>query len=303
MKNILVVYYSQSGQLGKIARSITTPLEEDNNVNVYYAELKPDPPYPFPWGKEFFDCFPESVKGIPCKLNSLSDIEEKNYDLFILCYQPWYMSPSIPFFSFLQTEKAASLLKNKNVITVIGARNMWIGAQEIVKKRLKDIGANLVGNIVLVDRTENHIAGFTIIRWLIHGKKEAGFLLPEAGVSGKDITEAAKFGEIINQTLSDNKWNSLQEKLLKAKAVNIKFHLLMIERNGRKIFDKFAAYALKKGNVGEAKRKPRIRLFKIYLLFALFVVSPIVTIVFVIIRILFFPFANKKILYYRGVDL
>ena len=68
MKKILVIYYTQSGQLKKIIDSVLSPILEIESIELYFELIKPVQDYPFPWGKKFFDCFPESVKGIPCKL-------------------------------------------------------------------------------------------------------------------------------------------------------------------------------------------------------------------------------------------
>ncbi len=40
MKNVLVIYYSQSGQLKKIAEQISLPFVEDANVNVSYYNIQ-----------------------------------------------------------------------------------------------------------------------------------------------------------------------------------------------------------------------------------------------------------------------
>jgi hypothetical protein len=69
------------------------------------------------------------------------------FDLIILGYQPWFLSPSIPMNSFLQS-KYAELLRNHKVLTIIGSRNMWLNAQEKMKERLLELDAQLVGNIV-----------------------------------------------------------------------------------------------------------------------------------------------------------
>ncbi|ULT44347.1 hypothetical protein KRR40_13935 [Niabella defluvii] len=45
-------------------------------------------------------------------------------------WQPWNLSPSIPFNSILQDEKFKNLIKGTPVITISGCRNMWINAQE-----------------------------------------------------------------------------------------------------------------------------------------------------------------------------
>ena len=56
MKKALIIYYSQTGQLKKIVDSVTAPLRED--FELMFEELKPVPPYPFPWrGLQFYPGF------------------------------------------------------------------------------------------------------------------------------------------------------------------------------------------------------------------------------------------------------
>ena len=303
MKNILVFYYTQSGQIKEIADSVLSPIEKTEGINIEYIVIQPVEEYPFPWGNKFFNYFPETVKGIPSKLKPISIDEKKNYDLIILAYQPWYLSPSIPIWSFLESREATVILKNKKVITIIGARNMWICSQEILVKKLHELNAKLVGNIALVDRNPNYISAINIIRWLIKGDKKPTIILPEAGVSKKDISNSSVYGKVILNVLIKNDWSNLQNELLKVKAVSVKYHLLKMEQNARKIFDKFASYVLKKGSAGDSGRRKRIRIFKIYLLFVIFVISPFASLIFVILRLLFYRQTNKKILYYSGVEI
>ena len=58
------------------------------------------------------------------------------------------------------------------IITVIGARNMWVSAQEDIKKMIVDNGGKLKGNIALHDRHQNLLSVVTIIYWLMTGKKD-----------------------------------------------------------------------------------------------------------------------------------
>ncbi len=303
MKNILVIYYSQSGQTKDIVDSIVRPIEKADNINIDYELIKPLKEYPFPWGGKFFSCFPESVKGIPCKLKPFSYRKDINYDLILIAYQPWYLSPSIPVWSFLSSDETISLFTGKKVITIIGSRNMWICSQEIIARKLRELNAKLIGNIVLADRSSNYISAFNIIRWLIKGDKKPTLLLPEAGVSKKDIANATVFGEIVNDALKNNDWENLQKNLINKKAVIVKYHILKMEKNARKIFDKFAAYVLKKGQANDPERTKRIGIFKVYLLFVIFVVSPFASFIFTIVRLIFFRQTNKIILYYSGVDI
>ena len=103
MKRILIIYYTQTGQLRQIVETMAEPLRNDCQLD--YEELKPSTPYPFPWnGMPFFQVFPESVKEIPCGMESLQNDMETDYDLVILAYQVWFLSPSIPITSFLKSK-------------------------------------------------------------------------------------------------------------------------------------------------------------------------------------------------------
>jgi hypothetical protein len=138
-KKVLVVYYTQTGQLRDIVSSITAPLAAEDDVTLVFEELKPKPAFPFPWtADQFFQAMPESVKGIPCELEPLAINGEDNFDLVIVAWQPWFLSPSIPIHAFFQLETAKKLISGKPVITIIGSRNMWVMAQKRIKKYIAD---------------------------------------------------------------------------------------------------------------------------------------------------------------------
>ncbi len=270
--NILVIYYSQSGQLRQIIDNILGPVREHSTID--FAEIKPKKAFPFPWDTNtFFDCMPESVQMVPEEIQPLN-IGDKNYDLVILGYQPWFLSPSIPFNSFLQSEHAA-LLKGKNILTVIGSRNMWLNAQEKVKDKLLELKANLVGNIVFFDRNPNLTSVLTIIRWTFKGQKEATRFMPEAGVQQKDIKASSRFGAVILSALQNNRLKELQEALLAEKAIELKPGLVVLEKRGITNFRKFSKFIMEKGPRGDAARRPRVKLFQRLLFVGVFILSPI----------------------------
>jgi hypothetical protein len=302
-KKLLVIYYSQTGQLLDIVKSITKPISADNQVKLYVEELKPKPAFPFPWSaKQFFQAFPESIKGIPCELEPVSISPNENFDLVIVAYQPWYLSPSIPFHAFFQKEETKNLLKGKPVITVIGCRNMWAMAQERVREYIKNAGGKLVGNIVLRDKAPNLLSVVSIVRWLLKNKKERYLkIIPPAGVSPKDIENSDRFGEIILDALHKNSLDNLQNNLLAAGAVEVLPSLAMIEKNGSRIFNVFASLILKKGGYGDPARNPRLTFFKYYLFFVIYVVSPFGSLVFAVTSPFRKKAIRKKIAYYSEV--
>ena len=93
MKKILVISYSQSGQLKQIVDNFLIPFHD---VELDNLVIKPKNPFPFPWDmKSFFDVMPESVLEETIEIETPIFKHEK-YDLILFAYQPWYLSPSLP---------------------------------------------------------------------------------------------------------------------------------------------------------------------------------------------------------------
>ncbi|MCB0760729.1 MAG: dialkylresorcinol condensing enzyme DarA, partial [Flavobacteriales bacterium] len=197
-RRILVVHYSQTGQLTRISESFVKPFEAAG-MEVDWLPVAPSKPYNFPWSApRFFDAFPESVDRIPCELEPLEVKGDREYDLVILAYQVWFMNISIPMNSFLKLPEAAHILKGKPVVTLIGCRNMWVMAQEDMKQRLVAFGSNLVGNVALIDRTSNLVGLITVLGWMLKGKKEKLFgFMPASGVSEEDIAHCSEYGQTV----------------------------------------------------------------------------------------------------------
>jgi hypothetical protein len=301
VKKILVVTYSQSGQLNSIVANVIKALQ--GNVQIHWEHLKPLPDYPFPWKDiQFWDAQPECVEMIPSKLEPFGFNSYEDFDLIILGYPIWFLSPPIPLTTFLKSDEARLVMKGKPVITIIGSRNMWVGAQENVKAMLADVGAKLVGNISLRDKHHNLPSVVTIIYWMTSGKKNRLWgIFPLPGISDRDIDEAERFGYPILKAIETGQYNDLQEKLLALKSVEIIPSVLSMERKGKKIFRIWSKFIRKKGEPGNPGRIPRLKMFKWYLLFVIFVVSPIVTLFFYITYPLFFMKIRKNLKYYSGV--
>jgi hypothetical protein len=142
MRQVLIVHFSQTGQLDRLAKSVCEPLQQCSDIQLDFLQLQPAQPYPFPWPfLGFFRIFPETVLMRPQPLLPLAVDASKRYDLVILAYQVWFLSPSQPMTAFLASPEAAQLLKGTPVVTLIGCRNMWLMAQEKVKNRLTELGA------------------------------------------------------------------------------------------------------------------------------------------------------------------
>ena len=297
-KRILVIYYSQSGQLGDILDHLTAPLTAAGH-DVENVCVQPTTPYPFPWkGKSFFAVMPDCVLEVPTTLQPFQ-LKQCKYDLVIMGYQAWFLSPSLPFNGILHTPEVIAVLKDTPVVTVTGARNMWISAMEVIRRKLKEIGAKHVGNIALVDKHHNVISFITIFHWMFKAKKDRYLnLFPKPGVSDEDIANTSVYGSTLLAPLETNNWDGLQEKLVQQKAVVVKYNLMFIESKAKRIFGIWAGLIVKR-----KKRTAWLVAFKYYLLIALFIAAPIIL---TVDAIFFKPFLSGRIKkqkqYFSGVN-
>ncbi len=300
MKTILVINYSQTGQLDQIVDNFLKPFK---NVDIDRIKISPKDAYPFPWTSDsFFDLMPETVLQERIELNPIEYKQDK-YDLVILGYQPWFLSPSLPTSSLLEDPAFKAVIKDTPVVTIIGARNMWINSQENIKKYLFDAGAQLVANIPLIDKNPNLLSVVSILHWMLNGKKEKKYgVFPKPGVSDEDIESSHVFGEVVSQRLESGNFSGLQDEILSLSKIDIAPNILFIELRAKKIFNVWAKTIKKKG-VNPAKRKTWLRAFKYYLLTALFLVSPIVLLIFnIIIRPLTYKGLKEKKNYFCSIN-
>src|ERR1700748_327774 len=269
-KKVLAIYYSQSGQLGEIIDNVAAPLIAAG-VSVETVRVKTAAEFTFPWtGDSFFSVMPNAVKDVPVELQPF-ELKEERYDLVILGYQAWFLSPSIPFNSMMNTPQLKAVLKDTPVVTVTGARNMWLSAFVRVKKLIRAAGANHVGNIALVDTHPNPVSFITIFHWMLHGKKDRYLnIFPPPGVQAVDIARSSDFGETILGHLQSGDYETLQDELVAQRALVLNYNLMVIESTASKIFAVWAGIISKKKN-----QLPWIRAFKYYLLIAFFVGAPI----------------------------
>ncbi|WP_312341066.1 dialkylrecorsinol condensing enzyme DarA [Chryseobacterium binzhouense] len=300
-KNILVIYYTQTGQLEDIVKNIARPFEEkkdEYNVTYYSIQLKED--FPFPWPSDvFFNTFPESYLQIPSEiLPPPQEVLNTKFDLILFGYQVWYLTPSIPTISFLKSGYAESIMKDVPVVTISGTRNMWMLSQEKLKVYLKNLNAKLVGNIALVDRHDNYTSVLTILRWMTTGKKEKSGMLPAAGVSDEEIQGSVKYGRIIEKHFENN-FENLQPELVQNGAVEIRPFLVRVEKVGNKIFTVWSHLIIKK----KEKRPLLIKFFKVYLMAAIWIISPIVLIFHIFLAPLLWRKRQKQREYLQGIKL
>ncbi len=291
MKQILVVHYSQTGQLSDVVASITQPLVDNPGINVVFETIQPEEQYPFPWPfLHFLSVMPESVYLDPPAMRPFTVSAEQSFDLIIVAYQVWFLSPSLPITGFLKSRLAAQLLKDKPVITLIGCRNMWLTAQEKMKGLLHDCGARLIDNVALVDEAGSIASFVATPMWMMTGKKGPWGRIPAAGISATDIKQASRFGRAICQCLI-NSADLSQPILTGLRAVTVQDKLIATEflaNRSFRIWGKLLRFA------GSPKSMSRRVFLCVYATFLITFILTIVPINLLLIKLLA-PLAKTRI--------
>lgn len=291
-KRVLVVHYSQTGQLHKVVSSIIEPLASQPAIQLDQLRLEPVEDYPFPWPFiRFINTFPEAAHERGCALKPIHLPGDEPYDLVILAYQVWFLAPSIPVTAFLQSAEAERLLANTPVVTVIACRNMWLMAQEKVKAHLARLNAKLVGNVALVDEAGTAASFISTPLWMLTGNKGPFPLgIPAAGVAEAEIDSAARFGVAIRKGLASDK--ALDETLLQGLgAVKINERLIASEKVGTRSFYLWGKLFLAAGKPDAWLRKPLTIAYALFLLTLILTVVPVTS----ILKRLFAPLMKARI--------
>ena len=246
---------------------------------------------------------PETVLEKPVPIKPIH-FEREEYDLIIFGYQPWFLSPSLPASAILQDESFRKIMNGTTIVSVLGCRNMWINAQEAVKIQIASAGGRLIGNVPLIDKTSNLISVVTILHWMLTWQKTKKCLIfPKPGVSDEDIQNVSQFGTLLKEKLSAGQEEKFQEELISRGGVIIPVSILFIESRAKMLFRIWANLITKKTAKG-GSRKFWVNFFKYYLIFALFIVSPIVlTIYHIFVRPFKGQHIKRELAYYRSTQL
>ena len=291
MKRVLVLYYSQSGQLKNMVDSVTEPLKASDEVQVDYRKITPAAKYPYPWPfYPFFDAFPEAIYMNGCEVEPLKDLAD-DYDLIILGYTIWFLSPSIPVTGFMQSEQAKKLFNNKPVVTLIACRDMWVMAQEKMKTLLSDVGATLIDNVVLTDQGGSIYAFITTPRWLLTGKKDPFWGFPPAGVSDEDLANSSRFGDRLLIALKNDEEKKKESLLKNMGAVTVNGKLVATEKIATRSFMIWGKLIQAAGKPGAFSRKIVITIYALFLAILVLTIVPLN----ILIRKLIYPWRKEAI--------
>jgi hypothetical protein len=274
LKRVLVVNFSQTGQLSDITAQLITPLR-DAGHSVHLETLQPETPFPFPWPiVDFVDAMPECVQLDAPPLQPLTIAADTDFDLVILCYQVWFLSPGLPVTAFLKSPDGQRLIHGKPVITLVACRNMWLSAQETMQRLIAEAGGQLRDHIAFTDRGHPLATFITTPRWVLTGRRDRFLGMPPAGVAPDEIRAASRFGRALADALASDTEKTGQPMLTGLRAATVNPRLAISERAGRRAFGVWSRLIRAFGKRGQWQRRPALLVFSIYLIVMVLTVVP-----------------------------
>jgi len=276
VKRVLVVHFSQTGQLSRVVRRLVSPLAAAPDVELVEEVLRPTRPYPFPWPFwRFLDAMPETVLLDPPSLEPLAVRADEPFDLVVVAYQVWYLAPAGPIAAFLKSTAGRQLLHGRPVVTAIACRNMWLMAQETVKQLIQEAGGKLRDNVVFTDQGNALATFITTPRWLLTGRRDPFWGLPAAGIAEAEIANADRFGRALLSALRTHRECEDAPMLAGLGAASVDPRLILSERAGRRAFSAWSRLIRLGGAPGSPGRLPLLALFCVYLVAMIITVVPV----------------------------
>lgn len=199
-KRVLVISWSQSGQLRRVADTFVAPFAEAGH-DVVRVELEPVTPYPFPWTvASFFGEFPETVLGHP-KPIAPPRIPPGEWDLVVLAAQVWFLSPSQPIAAFLASREA-EVLRGRRVLALVSCRNMWLSGFRRLVGAIDARGGVVTDRVVAVQGGPVFASFFTTLAFMLTGRRDAIKALPAAAIADDTFIRLAEHGRVAAERLA-----------------------------------------------------------------------------------------------------
>jgi hypothetical protein len=275
MDRVLVLYYSQSGEVAEIASVFATELAR-TGVEVIIERLNPETAHPYPWRsiRRFFDVMPESVLGLPPPIRNPGHDPTSRFRLVVLAYPVWFLSPALPVQAFFRL-RHAEVLHGTETVTITVSRAMWQRASERIKSLLATAGAVHCDNVVVTHQGSPLLTLVSTPRALLFGRKDSLLgVFPKAGVADSDRARVRELARVIAQRLQSDR--SFGGSLLSGEsALSITRWLVVPELLASYCFYGAAVVIRALGKIHPALRASGVYAFAVFLLMLILIGLPL----------------------------
>ena len=269
MKKALFLYYSQTGQTERAMQMLSKGFGQMADCETFAYTVSED--FNFPWKMtSFFRAFPRCVLGLaPPIKNFPANLED--YDLIFLGGQVWFLSPSLPLWSFLQSDHARAL-RGKKIITVVTCRNIWYSALKSVIKSINEWGGIFLGQITICEVSPLWASFVTTPRWMLTGNKEPFAFFPAAGIREEDFIKLEVLGRDLAKSWLNSNESTVDQNLLKSNLDRPSLRLM--NKIGYPVFKFWARLIMRVAPHSGLSQDIWLILFRINLLVLIVLITP-----------------------------
>lgn len=175
-KRILILYYSQTRQTESALQAIADACRADGH-SVDMARITPLTEFPFPWKRSVLLKLALKTytgRDLTVPLHPLPpDVTSGTYDLVIIGHQPWFLIPSAPVNSFLDSD-ASRILAGRKVVSVITCRQHYRLSLRVFERKVRARGGTVVDSFVLTDLSREPFNMITSVYYLLTGREFHG---------------------------------------------------------------------------------------------------------------------------------
>jgi hypothetical protein len=294
VSRILVIYYSQSGEVARAVEAFAVELEACGH-ELTFAPISPVASYPYPWRsvRRFFDAMPESVLGLPAEIQTPDFEPRTRFDLAVVAYPVWFLSPAPALQGFLRSEHAA-VLRDTDVLTITVSRAMWQRASELVKGLLATAGARHTDNVVVTHQGSALATLISTPRALLFGKRDRLLgIFPAAGTSSGDLERIRRLGAVVGARISASRAPG-SSLLAGEPAVTVMRWLVVPELLASYCFRAWAGALWRMGTIHPVLRAAGVYGFASFLVLLILVVLPSTLILTLILRPLLVGWVDSR---------
>jgi hypothetical protein len=217
---------------------------------------------------------PESVLGTAPQIEEPDFDAQAGFDLVVIAYPVWFLSPAPAIQGFFASSHAA-VLRHADVVTVLVCRAMWQQAAERMKQLVAAAGGIHCDNVVVTHQGSALLTLISTQRALLLGKDDRllGFF-PQAGVAKSDRERADDLAAALSDRFRDG---ALHRSYLAGEpAVSVRRWLIVPELLAWYCFAAWAKVIQSLGQVSRALRTVGVYGFAIFLVCLILVALPTV---------------------------
>ena len=217
---------------------------------------------------------PDAVLGPLAGVRPFGLDSSGRFDLVVLAYPVWFLSPATPVQAFFRSPDAG-VLRDTDVLTISVSRAMWQRASMAMKRLLAAAGARHCDNVAVTHQGSPLATLISTPRALLSGKRDRLLgVFPNAGIAEKDMSRVQALASVAARRLMAG--HRAGASLLRGEpAVSVTRWLAVPERLGWYCFYAAARVIRFFGTVHRGFRTAGVVAFAVFLVLLILIALPV----------------------------